>query len=468
MRSEQQGQRPAYLGVDLSDRYGKTPRPVWVCGLIIEDGRASAQFWPWLWPAPGEPLDVAPLLPELQAARVVLIAGPQGLARSGQPRRRAEALSRSPGRSPDHLPALGKRYAGLLRSSVELFAALYAAGVRVSPNGLRFGVSETYPATFWAQFKGIPKKTSKAGVAARRGILAALGLDIDGEQALTHGHCDAALAALAAAAADGAMRGMHVVSRGDSVSRGADGLLREGPIVELKLNGWRAEDCKVAFGEALGLEALAPGRGVSRPRDAGPGAQRASAGTDAPRAVVAPSPQAPARAATPKAKPPPAPGPTRTPGVDAAPPASFEALEDDAVRERADELLELLAARARRGRPALVTYRTAWLLLFPAGARDTRSFARPEVRDVLRAAIHTARVPIVDEGGDGESAAGSAAETAIFGDVALDTFVVDSVRGRPGEGHWAGAPYSRQDWIARFGTAELLGPESLRLGRRRK
>ena len=85
MRSEQQGQRPAYLGVDLSDRYGKTPRPVWVCGLIIEDGRASAQFWPWLWPAPGEPLDVAPLLPELQAARVVLIAGPQGLAGGSPP-----------------------------------------------------------------------------------------------------------------------------------------------------------------------------------------------------------------------------------------------------------------------------------------------------------------------------------------------------------------------------------------------
>jgi Protein of unknown function (DUF429) len=464
MRTEHRGSGAAYLGVDLSDRYAKKVRPLWVCGIEVEEGLAKARFWRWRWPAPGEPLDVTPLLPELKPARLVLIDGPQGLARSGQDQRRAEALARTPAPTADHLPELGKPQAGLIRSSVELFAALYGAGIRVSPSGLRFGVSETYPSSFWALFKGLPKKSTKAGVATRRVILDALGLRLDEQKALSQGHCDAALAALTAAAADGALRGAHAVSRGDLVTRGTDGLLREGPIVELKLNGWREEDCRVALEGATGKARERLGGVVSRPKDAplakaeapgNPGKDGLASGTTVSDPASSPSASsrkpilqksgAVAGALLPAA------GPTRAPGVDAAPPESFPILEDAAARARAEELLGSLAARASRGRPGLITYRTAWLLLFPEAGRDTR-FGPEQVREVLRAAIHTGRVSIEDAGD--------------FAAVALDTFIVDSVRERPGDGHWTSAPYTRQDWLTRFGTAEMLPPQSLRLSRK--
>ncbi len=458
MRTEHEGDAPLYLGVQPSDRYAKTRRALWICGLSVSEGRACARFWRWRWQPVDEPLDVSALLPELKAARVTLVAGPQGLARAGQGQRRSETLTSSSGPSPDALPAPGKPRAGFLRSSVELFAAFYAAGLRVSPNGLRFGISETYPSAVWSQYEGLPRKNSKAGVAARRVLLGAFGLELDEELKLGHEQCDAALAAITAAAADGAIRGMHVAARGDLVSRGADGLLREGPIVELKLNGWRAEDSRVALDASLGRVAPVAPSTVSRPKEA-PLPAVAEVETAKPVPPVTPTPPvapAPVRAALPK------PGPKRKGGIDAAAPDSFEPHGDEAVGARAEELLEILVARARRGRPALVTYRTAWLLLFPPG-RDPQPFSPTSVHEVLRAAVHTPKRAL-DEPAPVGATSGNQAHVIL--EVGLDTFVVDSVRERPGEGHWAKAAYSREDWIARFGTAEILGERSIRLGRK--
>jgi len=80
-----------YLGADPSDRYAKSCRPIEVCGLSLQaDGSLSAEFWQWLWPTPGTPLDVGALLAEINAARATLVDGPQALASPGMPMRVAE------------------------------------------------------------------------------------------------------------------------------------------------------------------------------------------------------------------------------------------------------------------------------------------------------------------------------------------------------------------------------------------
>lgn len=225
-----------YLGIDPSDRYAKVRRPIDVCGLFLQpDGALAARFWQWTWSAPGSPLDIAALLPELRAARAALVDGPQALARPGARLRASERLCATAGKTPDRLPPSGP-YGGFIRSSVELFAACAAAGIPISPAGFLGGLAETYPAAVWKQLSpGLPSKTSAAGRAARQALLERLGV-CQLPPRPSHDQLDAGLCALLAAAADGQVAGLTLRAVGQPLSRGADGVWREGPIAVVELS----------------------------------------------------------------------------------------------------------------------------------------------------------------------------------------------------------------------------------------
>jgi hypothetical protein len=59
-----------YLGVDITDRYSDSARPMDVCGLEIRGGKPIPHFWTWCWTPPGL-IDVSGLLPEIAAAAAV-------------------------------------------------------------------------------------------------------------------------------------------------------------------------------------------------------------------------------------------------------------------------------------------------------------------------------------------------------------------------------------------------------------
>ncbi|HZI14349.1 MAG TPA: DUF429 domain-containing protein, partial [Myxococcus sp.] len=115
-----------YLGLDLTDPYSRSPRPVDVAEV---DARGRVRFSERRWPAPGQDgsLDAAALAEAfpVEPGDVLVIDGPQALARPGAKVREAERLLRAPGRTPDVLPEPGPPFAGFVRGSVLLFAALH-------------------------------------------------------------------------------------------------------------------------------------------------------------------------------------------------------------------------------------------------------------------------------------------------------------------------------------------------------
>ena len=70
MESTSQGCDAPYLGVDLTDRYAKTVRPIDLCGLRLDGGRLRASYWQWLWSEPESALDVEQL--DINAAALAL------------------------------------------------------------------------------------------------------------------------------------------------------------------------------------------------------------------------------------------------------------------------------------------------------------------------------------------------------------------------------------------------------------
>ncbi len=131
------------------------------------------------------------------------------------------------------MPADGSPYGAFLRSSVEWFAALHESGITVSPAGVVGGASEFYPGEGWIRLsqRRLPRKTSAVGRKVRHDLLRRFGVEFSRGAAPNDDALDACLAALTAAGADGAVRGLAVESVGLALQRGADGVLREGPIV---------------------------------------------------------------------------------------------------------------------------------------------------------------------------------------------------------------------------------------------
>lgn len=238
-----------YLGIDLTDGTRSLPRPIEVCGLARTETRGpdrfDAVFWHWTYDEGGT-REASRLLPELRAARGTAIDGPHALASPGEPVRRAERLLRAPGRTPDSLEAISGPYAGFVRTSVELFASLDRSGIQVgrlgsepSPDptvsvGTRGPgpVAEFYPGGIWNRLvPRLPRKSSAAGLAARRSILEALGIAFPPER-LTHDQLDAALGALLVAAWEGLVPGLAVERIGPPLVRDGS-TMREGAILVL-------------------------------------------------------------------------------------------------------------------------------------------------------------------------------------------------------------------------------------------
>jgi predicted nuclease with RNAse H fold len=167
---------------------------------------------------------------------VVAVDGPQGLAAPGRTVRVAERELRCAGKTPDVLPEPGSApFAGFLRGSVLLFAALRARGLGVFGEAPadRAVLLEVYPADLWKKWAGhaLPKKQTAEGRRARWDLLRGQGLELPlGAGDITHDQLDAAAAALAAYLwATGRTNAWGEPPRWDE----AAGVLREGLIVSL-------------------------------------------------------------------------------------------------------------------------------------------------------------------------------------------------------------------------------------------
>ena len=298
---------PEYVGADLTDRYSKACRHIDVCGLSSDGNNTlAASFWFWQWDAgPGRP-DVSKISSELKATRAAMFDGPQGLATKGRDLRVCERQSAAVGKTGDSLPSLTRPFAGFIRSSLDIFAALRQAGVEISPARFLGGVSEVYPGHIWMILAGrraLPNKSTEQGRIGRKSILEALG--VAGLPPLpTHDQNDACVAALMAASADGRVPGLNTIAIGDPLSIDPDGTLREGVMVIPKI----ASDTRSLIYELL----------------------------------------------------------RKVPTIDvvAADPRKQEASDNGLASHRADALLNRLILRALDGRPEVCTYSWAYRYLF--------------------------------------------------------------------------------------------------------
>jgi hypothetical protein len=226
---------PEFLGADLTDASATTPRPVDVCGLRRKGRHLVAELWEWRWGAEG----FEEIAAELRAATCSLLDGPQGLAAPGRSMRACERLSAAAGKTPDERAKIvpGRPFAGFVRTSLDVFGALAALGLEISPPRVGGGVGEAYPAYLWRLLApGLAKKTTALGLAQRSALLEAAGVRLEVASA-SHDQLDAVICALVAAAACGAVRGLTGRTLGDPLSRRADGALEEGPMVVVEIGG---------------------------------------------------------------------------------------------------------------------------------------------------------------------------------------------------------------------------------------
>ena len=242
---------PDYLGADLTDRHAKSPRAIEICGLTpAEENRLCEAFWRWEWSPPQAELDVSLIASEVRMAKSAMLDGPQGLASVGDSLRACERRSGAVGKTPDTMPALGRPFAGYIRSSVELFSAFARAGVTVSPAGFIGGVSEVYPGNIWPRIakRVLPKKSTHEGRLARKLILQALGV-ADLPDLPTHDQNDACVSAVLAAAADGNVIGVTVCGLGLPLAIEPSGTMREGLMVIPEISEEVQRRVKIALTE---------------------------------------------------------------------------------------------------------------------------------------------------------------------------------------------------------------------------
>jgi hypothetical protein len=170
--------------------------------------------------------------------------------------RACERLTAAAGKTPDARDRLvrGRPFAGFILSSLELFAALDAAGLAVSAAAPRGGVWETYPGYLWRQLSpGLPRKLTPEGLAARARLLRARGVRLGRAGAPDADRLDAAVCAHAAAAACGAVPGLRTRLLGDPLVRRPGGALEEGPIVVFDVVApARPKGCRALVGSRPG------------------------------------------------------------------------------------------------------------------------------------------------------------------------------------------------------------------------
>ena len=229
-----------FLGWDLSDPFARHPRAVDVAA-VDEDGWVS--FERWAWPVPGAAHELNPeallwAFP-VGSTDVVVVDGPQALARPGARVREAERLLRVPGRTPDVLPVPGPPFCGFVRGGVMLFAALHRRGGLEmldleSPEVEGARLLEAFPGATWKRLgvTTLRKKHTPEGRAARRALLEAQGLRFAEAGLPTHDELDAALCAWLGWLTRVDPKRIQAV--GSPLWEDAGGWLREGRILDLR------------------------------------------------------------------------------------------------------------------------------------------------------------------------------------------------------------------------------------------
>ena len=380
-----------YLGVDITDRYSDSARPMDVCGLEITSDKLIPHFWTWCWGSRGS-TDVTEFLPEISAARAVMLDGPQGLARVGHGIRSCEKALAAAGKTADVRPPTSQPYGGFIASSLDLFAAFHAAGLFLA-SGVPTRLYEVYPAAIWTRLaRRLPNKRRRDGREARAALLETLGVLVP-EALLSHDKLDACAAALLGAAADGRIRDISVVAVGDSVFwDDVTGCLREGQIVVPNVDsGLRAELQTVVRRWELAANARSS---IAAPPRASGTARRLENGHSVVRPV----------------------------------------LTGATAEERGDQLLELLVAELLAGRPTLCTYKSA-----VAAVLGHAQYAQGYGAQLTKLATKSKEY-----------------EVEALGAIRLDTFIVTGRTRQPGDGHWESATYTQDEWNRAFGAAALI------------
>ncbi|QSQ21439.1 DUF429 domain-containing protein [Pyxidicoccus parkwayensis] len=229
-----------FVGWDLTDPYSRACRPVDIAEV---DSRGRVRFSEARWPTrPARSRDFDPA--SLAAAftvdsdDVLVVDGPQALARQGATVREAERLLRAPGRTPDVLPELGRPFSGFVRGSVLLFAGLRARGglpmLDVDTASLSEArLFEAFPGAAWRALavEKLGAKASREGRERRRAVLEARGLRFPSGELPTHDQLDAALCAWLGWLTRKAPE--QVVAVGAPLVVDAHGWMREGRILDL-------------------------------------------------------------------------------------------------------------------------------------------------------------------------------------------------------------------------------------------
>lgn len=222
-----------FIGLDLTDAYARTPRPVDVAIVQLNGDCAFTELPPF-----NTGLSVAEWLSPVSKGTgegdLLILDGPLGLASSGNSMRDCERTLGAAGKTPDELPIAGSRpFAGYVRGSIELASALVEAGWEVAGDIAQLAKAnllEAYPGSTWFRLAGrqLAHKRTAIGRAERESILRQFGLRFS-QAPTTHDQLDAALCALLGWA-------LHVkpgtVTAVGSRPQRSGGALREGLILQ--------------------------------------------------------------------------------------------------------------------------------------------------------------------------------------------------------------------------------------------
>ncbi|MFP2904292.1 DUF429 domain-containing protein [Pyxidicoccus sp. 3LFB2] len=229
-----------FVGWDLTDPFSRACRPVDVAAV---DSRGRVRFSERRWPVPSRDggFEAAALVEAfpVEAEDVVVVDGPQALARPGASVRESERLLRAPGRTPDVLPEPGRPFAGFVRGSVLLFAGLRARGglsmLDVDTAALgEARLFEAFPGATWRALavEKLGAKASREGRERRRAVLEARGLSFPSGELPSHDQLDAAVCAWLGWLTRKAPE--QVVAVGAPLTVDSRGWLREGRILDLR------------------------------------------------------------------------------------------------------------------------------------------------------------------------------------------------------------------------------------------
>ncbi|RKH18944.1 DUF429 domain-containing protein [Corallococcus praedator] len=227
-----------FVGWDLTDPFARAPRPV---DEAVLDAEGHVRFSQRMWPRADARHGLDPeALREAFAVGpgdVVVVDGPQALANPGSRVRDAERRLRAPGRTPDVLPQPGPPFAGFVRGSVLLFAALRGgAGVPLldldTPEPSRARLFEAFPGATWRTLavEKLGGKATPEGRARRQALLEAEGLRFVDGGPCTHDQLDATACAWLGWLTRA--RPGDVTAVGLPLTQDPDGTLREGRILD--------------------------------------------------------------------------------------------------------------------------------------------------------------------------------------------------------------------------------------------